>query len=119
MGTEGVINPPTKKPWGTTQLICEQSNFEVHRIVVHKGGYCSTHYHKRKVNQFFVESGTLQITTFDYEAAFKTILHAKHSCIIPAGSVHSFTAIEDTVAYEIYWATRIGEDIVRLDKGML
>mgnify|MGYP000713293983 FL=1 len=40
------------KVWGKTANIFSNPNFEVHRIEVNKGGYCSKHKHKYKFNAF-------------------------------------------------------------------
>ena len=37
------------KVWGKTANIFSNPNFEVHRIEVNKGGYCSKHKHKYKI----------------------------------------------------------------------
>lgn len=110
-----------KKSWGVTQAIFLGAAFEVHRIVVKQGGYCSRHYHSRKCNKFFVESGALQIEIYrdeiDLPAIFVKTLRAEESYTVVAGLVHRFVALENTVAYEIYWTDSIGEDIIRLSEG--
>ena len=57
------------KVWGKTANIFSNPNFEVHRIEVNKGGYCSKHKHKYKFNAFYVESGELDIIIYknDYD----------------------------------------------------
>ena len=45
------------KVWGKTQEIFKNSNFELHRIEVNKGGFCSKHKHIHKINAFYIEKG--------------------------------------------------------------
>ena len=52
------------KVWGTTRSILQKPNFEVHRIEVKKGGFCSTHSHKYKFNAFFIEQGVLRVSVY-------------------------------------------------------
>ncbi|SVE31729.1 uncharacterized protein METZ01_LOCUS484583, partial [marine metagenome] len=47
------------KVWGNTREIFLNHNFEIHRIEVDKGGFCSKHKHKNKINAFFIEKGKL------------------------------------------------------------
>tara|TARA_B100000683_G_C12263220_1_gene462519 strand:- start:32 stop:382 length:351 start_codon:yes stop_codon:yes gene_type:complete len=109
------------KVWGKTQDIFKNANFELHRIEVAKGGYCSTHKHVYKFNAFFVEQGKLKITIFetDYDLVDETIITAGDLTIVKPGNFHKFEALEDTIAYEIYWAELSHDDIERKNVGGL
>ena len=52
------------KVWGKTAEIFSNHNFEVHRIEVNKGGFCSKHKHTHKFNAFYMEKGKLKITVY-------------------------------------------------------
>lgn len=107
------------KIWGTTEETFSNDNFEVHRICVNKGGYCSEHFHKHKHNLFYIESGKLEIDVFYEDHIVKTILKPGQKTTVEPKCKHKFIALENTVAYEIYWVNLLKEDIVRIvDGGM-
>jgi quercetin dioxygenase-like cupin family protein len=107
------------KTWGTTTSIFRDSHCEVHRIFAKRGGYCSKHKHRFKSNLFYVERGLLKVYARkqDYDLTDETLLHPGESTIIPPGEVHHFEALEDTVAFEVYFVTLEQGDIVREDHG--
>ncbi len=104
------------KIWGSTSCIFNKNNVEIHRIAVHKNGYCSKHKHVHKFNCFFVESGELKVTIYREDAGQLiedvTLLKSGESTYVEPGLYHMFLAMSDTVAYEIYWV-KISDDIVR------
>ena len=81
-----------RKKYGKTANIFSNPNFEVHRIEVNKGGYCSKHKHKYKFNAFYVESGELEIIIYknDYDLVDTTVLKAGDMTIAKPGEYHSF-----------------------------
>ena len=107
------------KVWGDTQKIYENDNFQVSRIYAKKGGFCSKHKHQQKWNLFYVESGKLKIVRWknDYDLVDDTILTARQQTSVPPGEYHLFEALEDTVAYEIYYSTLNDKDIIRENHG--
>tara|TARA_B100002019_G_C21274529_1_gene604528 strand:- start:5596 stop:5943 length:348 start_codon:yes stop_codon:yes gene_type:complete len=107
------------KIWGETELLFSKNNVEIHRIETVSGGYCSKHKHNSKYNAFFVEKGSLKITIWknDYDLIDETILKAGDITSVKPNEFHMFTALEDTVAYEIYWSELISEDIIRENCG--
>jgi len=107
-----------QKVWGTTSPLIRRQNFEVHRIVIDSGGYCSKHYHEAKSNAFYVECGELLIHVWneDSDTQDTTRLRAGDMTTVPPKKLHQFEAVADTVCYEIYW-TQISEDIIRKTYG--
>lgn len=109
------------KIWGTTQCIFHNKNVEVHRISANKGGYCSEHEHAAKFNLFFVESGKLKVTIFrgddEPKPTDSTILKSGMSSLVNPGEKHMFEALEDSIAYEIYWVELDQGDIKRYEEG--
>jgi quercetin dioxygenase-like cupin family protein len=107
------------KVWGETELIYKDGNFEVHRIKIKKGGYCSKHFHRFKHNMFFVEKGALRIKVWkkDYDLCDETSLIDQQKTSVCPGDLHQFVAFEDTVAFEIYYNEPIGSDIIRESVG--
>jgi len=107
------------KVWGCTKNLFCKNNVEIHRIEVKEGGYCSKHKHNHKYNSFFVERGRLKITVWknDYELVDETIISDQEMSTVQPKDYHKFEAIEDTVAYEIYWTEIDKEDIIRENCG--
>jgi mannose-6-phosphate isomerase-like protein (cupin superfamily) len=116
-----VINNKYGKIWGNTQEIFNLNNISIHRIEIIKGGQCSKHKHYHKYNMFFVESGRIQIETWqtDYDLVDITILQSQQSTTVNPNLLHRFTALEDSVVYEIYYTTLESDDIVRMDVGKI
>jgi mannose-6-phosphate isomerase-like protein (cupin superfamily) len=109
------------KIWGQTELLESNSQLEFHRIQVQKGGSCSQHLHQYKWNGFYVESGRLLIRVWkqDYDIVDETILSAGDYTRVAPGEYHQFEALEDTVAFEIYWSELNSNDIVRRTVGQM
>lgn len=109
------------KIWGTTKCIFSANNVSINRVVINKNAKCSKHYHLHKHNMFFVESGKLKISVWqkDYDLIDETILSAGESTSVKPGLFHTFEAIEDTIAYEIYHIFLDDNDIIRENCGSL
>ena len=107
------------KVWGTTSLIHSVPGcFEFHRIDALKGHRCSNHKHKTKYNGFYVVSGKLQITVKQPTGTTDiTVLGPGDYTVVSPGVFHRFDVLEDTVAFELYWAELHPSDIEREDVG--
>lgn len=108
------------KVWGETKLIqLVPGVLEFHRIETKKGGVCSKHAHQSKTNGFFVEKGKLLIRVWQksYDLVDETILGPGDYCAVPPGVYHQFEALEDSIAFELYYAQLIGDDIIRESVG--
>lgn len=70
---------------------------------------------------FYIESGKLKILTWqkDYNLIDETTLSAGQSTNIKPGLYHQFMALEDTIAYEIYYVHLDEDDIIRDGCGMI
>lgn len=107
------------KVWGYTQELVKGASFEVHRIEIKEGGFCSLHRHLHKNNAFFVESGFIEVEVckIDYNLVDKTNLQKGEMTVVKAGEYHKFKGIKESVVYEIYWTDNISEDIDRKEVG--
>ena len=107
------------KIWGETLQLFNKNNVSIHRIKIKNGGFSSKHKHTHKHNVFFVESGILQIEHWqnDYDLNDITTLNSGESCSIPPNHYHKFTALADTIAYEIYYVELNDDDICRENCG--
>jgi len=103
------------KVWGETELVLQTPFIEFHRIWVHQGGFCSLHKHEFKWNMFYVTSGELavHIHKSDYELIDTTVLGPRQWTTVKPGEFHSFEAVHDTMAFELYYPEPLSEDIIR------
>jgi len=107
-----------KKAWGETEKIFERNGVTNWPIFVNKGGYCSKHKHKTKVNGFYIFSGKLEITTWDKLGhEHKTVLGRGDSTYIDIEIYHRFLALTDVTGIEIYYTNVQDDDIVRESLG--
>ena len=107
------------KVWGSTQRLFARSNIEIHRIEVRAEAHCSKHCHKSKYNAFYVERGKLRISVWknEYDLVDQTVLGPGEYTEVEPGEYHDFHAVEETVAYEIYWTQLDPKDIERENVG--
>lgn len=108
------------KVWGITKKIHANANMEFHRIEINKGGVCSKHLHQFKYNGFFVEKGKLLVRTWKSNSSLvdTVILTDGDWHVVKPGEYHQFEALDDTIAFELYWAGPLdGEDIFRETEG--
>jgi len=108
------------KIWGTTQEFFNKNNVSIHRIEVKDGGFCSLHLHKHKNNIFLVEQGSLKVEIYRKDAGSdiidETILGPGDIMNVEPGLLHKFEALEDTIAFEIYYV-ELTDDIERRNVG--
>jgi len=108
------IGPRQGKVWGKTQLVFAHNSTETHIIEAKAGYKCSCHSHQYKWNRFVVISGRLAIRLYQDENSIdETILGSWQVTDVPPGTKHTFEAMEDTVAIEVYWVTLDAQDIDR------
>ena len=107
------------KVWGETELVLQTPFVEFHRIWIKAGGFCSTHKHEFKWNMFYVTSGKLQIHVHknDYDLVDTTELGTNEWTTVKPGEFHSFEAVEDTLAFEVYYPEPLSTDIIRKTVG--
>jgi len=107
------------KVWGQTECIEANSSCEFHRIDIKKGGTCSKHKHKHKYNGFYVVTGKLLVRVWknSYDLVDETVVGPGDYCVVAPGEYHQFEALEDTLAFELYWAQLFHDDIERESVG--
>jgi len=107
------------KVWGKTRMLIANPFFEFYRIEITKGGVCSKHKHKHKINYFYIESGKLLIRVWksNYNLVDETILGPGDFTQVQPGEYHQFEALEDSLAFELYWAEFNHNDIERETVG--
>lgn len=107
------------KVWGMTELVHANGVLEFHRIDFNAGGVCSKHMHKYKWNGFYVVSGKLLIRTWQHCQGLvdETVLGPGDFTKVKPGYYHQFEALEDGLAFELYWAEFNHDDIERENSG--
>ena len=88
--------------------------------MVCKGKQCSWHYHNKKDEVFYVQSGKLMVyySNFDdFEMAYVKELNAGEKFHVPTGMRHRMRALEDTVMFE-FSTEHFDEDSVRIEKRL-
>lgn len=107
------------KAWGSTTMVAAKSAFEMHRITVKPGGFCSKHRHAAKFNGFYVLSGELKIRVWknDYDLVDETVLRSGDYTECRPGEYHQFEALSDVEALELYWCELKAGDIERESVG--
>jgi mannose-6-phosphate isomerase-like protein (cupin superfamily) len=109
-----------EKAWGTTEALLRNPFVHVHRIHVKKGGFCSIHKHDARSNMFIVVKGvlTVKLHNADGSMVHEGRLHPGDMVAVPPGEFHSFEAVTDVEAFEVYWPEEVrDEDITRLNEG--
>lgn len=116
-----VTTPKQTKPWGETRCVHRDQTHEIWHATINKGGFSSRHSHERKVNLFYVVTGTLRVHVF--HSPISTIpsstfeLKRGEQITVEDGTWHQFEAVTDVELCEVYWVYLKGEDINRADEG--
>lgn len=105
------------KAWGTDQCIKQNASFELHRISIMPGGFCSRHRHQHKWNGFLVESGKMTLMVWRESQPTVIELSAGDYAEVEPGRLHQFMCDGKVVAYEMYWTQLDASDIVRESTG--
>ena len=74
-----------------------------------------------KIIAVFIEKGKLKIKVWknDYDLIDETTLSDQEMSVVKPKEYHLFEALEDTIAYEIYWTELSQNDIIRETSGGL
>jgi quercetin dioxygenase-like cupin family protein len=102
-----------EKEWGTVKRILTCSYITIDMIGINKGGSSSKHRHHFHTNQFHIQHGVLEITTWDNDGIDKTYyLHPGDTVLIEAETWHRFKAITLVIAVEV---TSLSVDNLQLE----
>ncbi len=102
------------RPWGYYQVLSDEPDHKVKRIVVEPGGLLSLQRHKRRSEHWYAIAGE-GVATIDDEAFS---LSSGKSVDIPLGATHRMENVSnnDLVIIEVQTGTYFGEDdIERLE----
>lgn len=104
------------KVWGLRKRILLNKTSEIDLITVNKNCFCSTHWHKFKINRFVILKGKLRIET----PYGKTTLKEGEIFEVRPPLIHRFFAEENSEVIELAYVEfgKISaDDIVRISQG--
>lgn len=102
------------RPWGTYQVLLEENNYKVKRIVVNPNSQLSLQSHNKRMEHWVVVEGEGSVTLGDKEIKLKK----GESVVIPFQSKHRMSNFTDSkvVFIEVQNGDYLGEDdIIRYD----
>lgn len=110
------------KPWGRTLCLLADPSHNVHVLRTLAGGFSSRHYHRAKVNRFYVRTGRIIVREWKAGAVVSTPLGPGGIYDVPPLIVHQFEVVEGGSVWETYWpawpnAVASPDDIVRLSEN--
>ena len=100
------IHPPMKyveKGWGYEKWIVNKEEYCGKLLFFKKGKQCSWHYHKKKDEVFYLQSGKMIVRYSDGdnpELAKQIILEAGQNFYVYTGLRHQMYALEDSELFE-------------------
>jgi mannose-6-phosphate isomerase-like protein (cupin superfamily) len=107
------------KGWGFEKWIVNNEEYCGKLLYFVKDKKCSWHYHEKKRETFYVQSGMIKLfysMTDDFSKASYTILTPGDKFEIPRGMRHQMISIQDTELFE-FSTTHFEEDSYRVIKG--
>ena len=100
------------KPWGHEEIWAHTEHYVGKLLVIRTGHRLSLQHHVFKEETLRVMSGRIELEKGpSVNALTKTVLVAGGLVHLPPGTVHRFTALEDTVLVEV--STTQLDDVVR------
>ena len=100
-----------KRPWGTFQILMEQTGFKIKKLALNPGGRLSLQSHKHRTEHWVVVSGKAKIT----RGQGVEILTSNQSTYIPANVQHRLENIgpETLQVIEVQCGDYLGEDDIQ------
>ncbi len=119
---EHLIHPPmkyVKKGWGYEKWIINKEEYCGKLLFFKQGKQCSWHYHKKKDEVFYLQSGKMIVKYSDGdnpELAKQIILEAGQNFYVPIGLRHQMYALEDSHLFE-FSTQHFDSDSHRIRRG--
>ena len=111
------MNYKEERPWGSFEILLDEENCKVKKIIVKPGQRLSYQYHKNRNECWVIVQGEATITHDDFLLVAKTTPES-NIVNIPAGTKHRVEnkGEEDLIFIETQTGTYFGEDdIVRIE----
>ena len=111
--TRGPVSQMTK-PWGGEELLAHTDLYALKRIYIKVGSRPSLQYHERKSESLYMVSVRMKVEIGDSKDSLVTSDFLPGDVVdVPRGKIHRFTAVEDSVVFEV--STPELDDVVRLE----
>ena len=107
------------KGWGYEKWIVNCEKYCGKILFISKGKQCSWHYHRKKDEVFYVQSGAIMIYygwDDNIELAKTAILERGDKFHVPVRMKHRMLALQDTELFE-FSTEHFDEDSIRIEKG--
>lgn len=107
------------KGWGYEKWIVNSECYCGKLLFLSKGKQCSWHYHIKKDEVFYIQSGKIKIFygwDENIEMSTVSILEKGDKFHVPVGLKHRMYALEDTELFE-FSTEHFDEDSIRIIKG--
>ena len=108
-----------KKGWGYELWIHNDTDYCGKLLFFEKGKKCSFHYHKKKSETFYLQSGkmlVLHAMIDEPEKPFENLLTAGDVFEVPVGRRHQMIALEDCELFE-FSTQHFEDDSYRIKRG--
>ena len=120
----GIAQKPERHPkgWGYEDWIVNSEKYCGKMLFFKQGKRCSAHYHKRKDETFYLESGALEVALADSPEAWhsgkriKILLCPGDTLYIWPRRIHQMIALKDSRLFE-FSTQHFEEDSYRLERG--
>ena len=107
------------KGWGYELWIHNDEKYCGKLLFFEKGKKCSYHYHKKKTETFYLQSGKMLVkygNIDDMSVALEKLLTPGDVFEIPIGRRHQMIALEDSELFE-FSTEHFEDDSFRIEKG--
>ncbi len=94
-----------ERPWGRWTRVYFDGVLEVRKLEVKRGGFCTKHFHRTKINTFIVVVGTLQVRQWPdprvvEDTDMRPAAYAGQALTVQPYIPHRFYGLTDAVVYE-------------------
>ncbi len=105
------------KGWGHEVWIHNDQRYCGKILAVRAGKKCSLHFHKKKYETFYIQSGRVHMRLRHPDGSEEEFEMKQGDVLeLPQGTAHQFTGIEDAEIFE-FSTEHFEEDSYRLEKG--
>ncbi len=105
------------KGWGKELWIANTDQYCGKKLVLYKGKECSVHYHGKKDETFYVQSGKVEMVFQDRDGhTQRAVLRKGDKARISPGVLHRFHGLEDSEMFE-FSTQHLEEDSFRVEAG--
>ncbi len=108
-----------KKGWGYEYWLCNNELYCGKMLFLNEGKRCSWHYHKKKDETFYVDSGLVLVTYgfADHQVRYKNkTLYPGDVFHVPPGTRHQLIGLRESRVFE-FSTTHREADSIRVIKG--